>query len=79
VIQPPAVEKEEELKDRKERAQLRLQIWLGLAKYQSEWRGDNPSGEVAVHAEMVSMYRSLQVQQCLYVCINYHDALITIQ
>ena len=48
------MEKEEELKDRKERAQLRLQIWLGLAKQQSEWKRDIPCGEVAVYAETVS-------------------------
>jgi len=47
------VESEEELKSRKERAQVRLQIWLGLAKYQAEWRNDTPGGEVAVYAETV--------------------------
>ena len=52
-LQPPAVEDEEDLKSRKERAQVRLQIWLGLAKYQSEWRKDTPGGEVAVYAETV--------------------------
>ena len=47
------MEDDEELKSRKERAQVRLQIWLGLAKYQSEWRNDTPGGEVAVYAETV--------------------------
>ena len=56
VMQPPAVEKEGELKNRKERAQLRLQIWLGFAKDHSKWRDHNPSGgQIAVYAEMVSM------------------------
>ena len=32
---------------------MRLQIWLGLAKYQSEWRNDTAGGEVAVYAETV--------------------------
>ena len=50
------MEKEGELKNRKERAQLRLQIWLGFAKDHSKWRDHNPSGgQVAVYAEMVSM------------------------
>lgn len=48
------MQKEEELKDRKERAQVRLQIWLGLAKLQAEWKQDIPCGEVAVYAETVS-------------------------
>ena len=48
------MENEKELKDRKERAQLRLQIWLGQAKFQSKWREETPSGEVAVYAETVS-------------------------
>jgi len=47
------VEDEEDLKSRKERAQVRLQIWLGLSKYQSEWRNSTPGGEVAVYAETV--------------------------
>ena len=47
------MEDEEDLKSRKERAQVRLQIWLGLSKYQSEWRNSTPGGEVAVYAETV--------------------------
>ena len=63
-MQPPAVESEKELKDRKERAQLRLQIWLGLSKFQSQWRDDNPTGEVAVYAETVSAFCTVVVSNC---------------
>ena len=49
------MEKEGELKNRKDRAQLRLQIWLGLAKDHSKWRDHSNDGKVVVYAEMVCM------------------------
>ena len=54
LLQPPAVEKEEELKDLKDRAQVRLLLWLGLEKDQEKWTECCGGGEVAVFAETVS-------------------------
>ena len=53
-VQPPAVEKEEELKDLKDRAQVRMLLWLGLEKDQEKWTECCGGGEVAVFAETVS-------------------------
>ena len=64
-MQPPAVEKEEELKDLKDRAQVRLLLWLGLEKDQGKWTECCGGGEVAVFAETVS-------NQLLMQCLNYH-------
>lgn len=69
------MEKEGELKNRKDRAQLRLQIWLGLAEHHSKWRHHNPNGgKVVVYAEMVSMWSIIIVHNMLstaYVTIAY--------
>ena len=54
-FQPPAVEKEEELKDLKDRAQVRFLLWLGLEKDQEKWTECCGGGEVAVFAETVSL------------------------
>ena len=48
------MEKEEELKDLKDRAQVRLLLWLGLEKDQEKWTECCGGGEVAVFAETVS-------------------------
>ena len=52
--QPPAVEKEEELKELQHRAQVRLVLWLGLEKDQQNWTECCAGGEVTVYAETVS-------------------------
>jgi len=47
------VEKEEELEDLKDRAQLRVMLWVGLEEDQSKWNEQGPGGQVAVFAETV--------------------------
>ena len=51
--QPPAVEKEEEMEDLKDRAQLRVMLWLGLEEDQNKWNEQGPGGVVAIFAETV--------------------------
>lgn len=53
-LQPPVMEKEEELKDLKHRAQVRLILWLGLEKDQQNWKECYGDGEVTLYAETVS-------------------------
>ena len=54
-MQPPAVQKVEELEDLKDGAQVRLLLWLGLEKDCKEWTKHCPGGEVATFAETVSL------------------------
>ena len=53
-IQPPAVEKEEDLEDAKGGAQLRLLLWLGLDGDSPRWCENISDGQIAVYAETVS-------------------------
>ena len=55
-LQPPAMEKEEELNDVKARAQVRLVLWLGMEKDQQNWKECCGDGEITLHAETVSYY-----------------------
>ncbi|KAL5471556.1 hypothetical protein EMCRGX_G029681 [Ephydatia muelleri] len=50
-LQPPGVEKLEDLVDQKGGAQVRLLLWLGLEQFQSEWAKEAMGGNVAVYAE----------------------------
>ena len=52
-LQPPGVEKLENLEDQKGGAQVRLLLWLGLEQFQSEWAKEAIGGNVAVYAETV--------------------------
>ena len=52
-LQPPGVEKLEDLEDQKGGAQVRLLLWLGLEQFQSEWAKEAIGGKVAVYAETV--------------------------
>ena len=52
-LQPPGVEKLEDLEDQKGGAQVRLLLWLGLEQFQSEWAKEAIGGNVAVYAETV--------------------------
>ena len=52
--QPPAVKKQEELEELKDRAQIRLMLWLGLEKDQTTWTEHVPGGDLATFAETVS-------------------------
>ena len=61
--QPPAVKKQEELEELKDRAQLRLLLWLGLEKDQTTWTDNIPGGDVATFAETVSKQQQQQQQQ----------------
>ena len=54
LTQPPATEKEEELNDVKQRAQVRLVLWLGLEKDQQNWKECCGDGELTLYAETVS-------------------------
>ncbi len=54
LLQPPALSKEEEMKECTSGAQLRLMLWLGLEKDQREWTQHAPGGKLATFAETVS-------------------------
>ena len=56
--QPPAVKKQKELEDMKDRAQVRLMLWLGLEKDQTKWTDNIPGGDLATFAETVRKWGS---------------------
>ena len=52
-MQPPCVEKEEDLKEISAYSQLRLVLWLGFDHDAKRWTDYIPGGQIAVYAEMV--------------------------
>ena len=49
------MKKPEELANAKERAQVRVLLWLGLEKDQAMWTEHAPGGSLATFAETVSV------------------------